>query len=150
MMYWTIAGHRADALQGEAPELNPGAEPSMSFVFRPSDAATPYNDRANAVLGIALASDEAEYGISDVTREPWFREKVRDDAPVNNIVVQIAPEDEAAAQVPAFWAVVTGYSESTQRPGIRRILELDLFVIALVSDYPTRTDLEAAFSDTLV
>ena len=149
-MYWTIAGHRADALQGEAPELNPGAEVSMPFVFRPSSASADYNTRANSVRDIALASDEAEYGISDVTREPWFREKVRADAPVNNIVVQIAPEDETAAQVPAFWAIVTGYTESTQRPGIRRVLELDLFVIAFVSDYPTRTDLEAAYSDTLV
>ena len=148
-MYWTIGGIRADSLQGEAPELNPGAEPTMSFAFRRSAAATDYNTRANNVRDIALSSDEAEYGISEFNRKPWFREKLRSGAPASNIVVQISPSDESAAEVPAFWALVTGYTDATVRPGIRRVLDLDLFVIAFVDDYPARSDLEDAFSDTL-
>ena len=139
---WFVGGVEFDFHAGSAPEYTRGETVEINGVIE-SDIS-----RYNQWQQRGEVADAAEYGMTELGNQPWFREQLPSDTNVSTIVYEVEPPDTNTT--PAFWGILVGYSDNTTLPNIVARVNLELWVIAQVADYPSRADLDAQFSDTVI
>ena len=149
---WTVDGVEAELAgeESDIPVLQPGAEVSLTFIFRPETAG--HVARYQQVRNIgASAPDSPIVSVSSVTSRPVFVERTRANAPRSEVAVKFTNDGTVAGD---FWGYVTGYSDGSRDLGdddaTPRVVTLDATVIDVVrSNLSTKNELEAEYSETL-
>jgi len=149
---FTVDGVDAELAGGESdiPVLRPGAEVSLTFLFRPEKAG--HVARYQQVRNIgASAPENPIVGVSKVTSRPYFVERTRPNAPRDEVVVKVTNDGTVAKD---FWGYCTGYSDGSRDLGddtaVPRRVTLDFTVIDVVrSNLQTKSELENEYSQTL-
>jgi hypothetical protein len=149
---WTIDGVDAELAGGESdiPVLRPGADASLTFIFRPEKAG--HVARYQQVRNIgASAPENPIVGVSKVTSRPYFVERTRVAAPRDEVVVKVTNDGDVAED---FWGYCTGYSDGSRDLGddtaVPRRVTLDFTVIDVVrSNLQTKSELENEYSQTI-
>jgi hypothetical protein len=146
MTEWFVGGVELDLHDGSSPTYTRGDTFEMTAVIEKTGAAAV--GRYQTMQDRSEVADHAEYGTTKLGNQPWFKEQLPSDTSISTIVYQV--DTPLPSTTPAFWGILTDFEDATTNPERRFVFDLDLWVIAQVADYPTRSDLDAQFSDTIV
>jgi hypothetical protein len=83
--------------------------------------------------------DPVDVGTTD-RGVPWVRERLPNRASVDSLIVPIESTD-AAEDVDGVWGAIVGGEDQSETPTPMRRLSLDVFVLADVTEYDTRSAL---------
>lgn len=120
-----------------------------SFNYEGPEARLPFEINYDNILDLIAyrGEDVVRYGVGD-RGEPWYRERLPPDAPVDSLVVPVdAPDDIAEDR--SHWGIVVDGEDRTNPVSSQRRVDLTLFVLAERDAYETRADVEAAFGDEI-
>lgn len=164
-----------DAEDSNMVELQRGETTQMTFVIWDSDLDTDgggtygqdtgftYGEPTGALYGPAPFPSHIERyealrelgdyaGVVTVNRDingqVWYRERIGPDATFDSLVVAFEPANNLTA-TPAFWGAVQGITDRTEYVRDHARVEMDVVVLAEVSDYPDRNALTAALETTI-
>lgn len=148
---WTVDGVDVDGIEGSVPTVTRGVERTATLLFEEaSESATAFDERYRTLRRYL------EYDPGPLVRRwttddgpPRYRERVPDDASVSTYVVDVEP-DAGVADAEGFWAVVVGGETDSRGFGNHRLLTLDLFVLAELSEYADKSAVETAFGSEVV
>jgi hypothetical protein len=147
--YWTFDGTIVDALTSPIFDRRLGAEQTVGLLFHPSDRASSYEARYQAVL------DYARYaGTATISRTAgggvYYDTDLDPAAPVSSLVVPIEPQPaDTGGPFEGIWALVTGYSDEN-RLSNRFALGVDVAYLGDRSEYADRSAVETALTQSVI
>jgi len=120
-----------------------------SFNYEGPDARLPYRAHYEAILAYLDYAGESivRYGRTD-RGEPWYRERLPANAPVESLVVPIEAPDDSDADRSLWGIIVDGEDQSDPVADLYRI-DLSVVVLAPRSAFDDRAAVAAAFEDAL-
>jgi hypothetical protein len=133
----TATGVIADTL----PTLGVGEDVTLTFLFTPDVAnhVSHYNDLRE--MGRYTNGSTVDTGV-DIRGKPWYRERLHPSGNFSSTLVKLVPSSNVG-NLRNYWAVITDVSDTTRYVGSGERLEVELFVLAEGSEYPSRTELES-------
>jgi len=78
--------------------------------------------------------------------QPWFREQLPAEAPVDSLVVGLEPPADLGRDHPGVWALVQSVTDQTPPSESRYILEFELVTLAELTEYTDHAAVKAALS----
>ena len=144
---WRIDGTPAKDVMDEPPTFAVGETLTYSFKFveRQGDAQHERIDRHEAVRQrLRYATGEYHDTYQPIAAAPRYR----DTSPDSSLLVGLSiNEDESfprylANRAPEVWGVIVGGSDTSNKSGAFRGLELEVFVLARYDEYADRTAVE--------
>jgi hypothetical protein len=122
------------------PTLGVGEESSLTFLFAPdvSNHVSHYDDLRE--VGRYTNDATVDTGV-DIRGKPWYRERLHPSGGFSTALVKLSPSSNVG-HIRDYWCVITDVSDVTNYVGAGERLEVELFVLAEASEYPSRSELE--------
>lgn len=138
---WTVAGITA-SYRGNPTTitLTRGSTSTIPLVFEDDTAYSNILDYLDYSPENVVQTGTTHMG------EPWFRETIPAGSPVDSYVVDVETGTDVV-DPRDLWAVVVGGADISKGHAYHAV-ELELFVLARLSEYPDRSSVVDAYGDT--
>lgn len=142
---WAIDGITAEGLVGVTPTLIRGSTPTLTFEFKSApwtSVSASYTARYRDARAYIDYANESTVRRGTTSRGvPWYREYLPSRADVGSLAVPIEPA--ADTEISGIWGLVVGGEDQSQPSTARRVLDIEVFVLAERDEYADRDALAA-------
>ena len=126
-----VGPSRADAIERPIPTPIVGTEISMTLLYHPSGIPN-YDGRYDTIRDMILRADDRVTTGRTIDGTPWFAE--RQDV---TLLSAVKP-GEGIPKLEPFWGIITGGTDQSGVPSAGAQIDVDIFVLAKLDDYPSR------------
>lgn len=153
---WTIGTDRSDGgivangeISGETPSYTRGNRADLELAFWAEDGIS-----EDHIVRYEKLREYGDYAGSmtvnkSINGVPNYSERVPADAPVDSLVLDFQP-GSSHTSLPGFWGIVKRMSDPSRYPEDMAVLEVQVVVLAELSEYSTRSDVASDLEEVML